>query len=111
MLDRKDLGNRIKELRESRSMRQYELADRIGVSAPTVSNMESGRRAVTLKSLAKICEVFNVDISYFGIDTESFDEAIDLMARIEKLFSSLSESDRKDFMDYIMRIYVNSKGS
>lgn len=34
------------------------------------------------------CEVYNIGISYFGIETNNFNESVDLVTRLEKVFKS-----------------------
>jgi transcriptional regulator with XRE-family HTH domain len=55
----KTLGERIRELREKRDLSVRELAKKIGVSAPFLSDVELGRRHPSddvLKSIAAILE-------------------------------------------------------
>ena len=50
------LGNRVRELREARGLRQEDLEERSGVDSQTISNIEVGRqmpRTQTLMKLAK----------------------------------------------------------
>ena len=54
------LGNRVRELREARGLRQEDLEERSGVDSQTISNIEVGRqmpRTQTLMKLAKGLEV------------------------------------------------------
>ncbi len=56
--------NRIKELREARDIQQKELAISIGVSQPTVSDWESGRKTPSAKSTMKLSSFFDVSVEY-----------------------------------------------
>ncbi len=50
------LGDRLRELREARGLRQEDLEERSGVDSQTISNIEVGRqmpRTQTLMKLAK----------------------------------------------------------
>lgn len=110
MLDKKKIGMQLKELRNSRGWRQTEVADKTGLSRPAISNIEAGKRALTLSTLQKFCEVYQVDISYFGLETNNYDEALDLTSRVEAIFKSDLEEDKKDDLyREIMRIYLESK--
>ena len=111
LINSKRIGHQLKELRISRGWKQKELADKVGLSRPAMSNIESGKRSLTLNTLKRFCEVFNVDISYFGIETGNFDEAVDLMSRVEAIFNSddLADDKKDDLYRRIMQIYLDSK--
>lgn len=97
MINNKSIGRKLKELRNSRDLKQSELAEMVGLSRPAISNIESGKRSLTLSTLKRFCEVYGIDISYFGIDTSTYDEATDLTLRIESLFHDLPEPESEVF--------------
>ena len=111
MIDKHKIGKQLKELRISRGWRQAELSDRVGLSRPAISNIEAGKRALTLTTLQRFCEVYSIDISYFGIETPNYDEALDITTRLEKVFKSseIKESDKDELYRHIMQMYLNSK--
>lgn len=111
MINNKQIGHKLKELRVSRGWRQSEVADKVGLSRPAISNIESGKRALTLSTLKRFCEVYNIDISYFGIETNTYKETIDLTTRIEALFNSdlLTENEKDELYRSIMKLYLDSK--
>lgn len=61
-MDRVDvkIGQTIRGFREGLGMTQQELARRLGVSRPTISQIESGERRVVAAELERISEVFQV---------------------------------------------------
>jgi len=74
----KELGNKIKALRKSRSMTQKELSDLLGLTSDsTISQWERGVNSPYGKDLYKIAEVFNVSSDFLlGLDeseTKTFD--------------------------------------
>ena len=52
----------IKELRKSKKLTQAAFAEAIGVKSPTVTAIETGRRRLTAEDIAKVREVFGVDV-------------------------------------------------
>lgn len=104
-----NIGKKLKELRLSRGWKQTDVADKVGLSRPAISNIESGKRALTLSTLQRFCEVYNIDISYFGISTDSYDEAVDLVTRIEALFNDLSDSEKDELYRTIMKLYLSAR--
>lgn len=109
-MNKETIGKQLQELRKSRGWRQLEVADKVGLSRSAISNIEAGHRALTLSTLKKFCELYQIDISYFDIDTTNFDEKLDLTTRLEKIFNSDMDEDIKDelYRD-IMEIYLKSK--
>lgn len=111
MLNTRTIGKQLKELRIARGWRQLEVADKVGLSRSAISNIESGKRALTLTTLKRFCEIYSVDVSYFDIDIDNFDEAVDLTTKLEKIFKSNSITDEKkdELVRDIMRIYVENR--
>lgn len=56
--------NKIKELREKIGLPQKTFAADLGVTQPTVSDWESGRKVPSAKSTAKIADYFGVSVDY-----------------------------------------------
>lgn len=109
MINNMHIGRKLKELRLSRGWKQTDVADKVGLSRPAISNIESGKRALTLSTLQRFCEVFNIDISYFGINTDAYNETVDLVARIESLFNDLPDTEKDELYRTIMKLYLTSR--
>lgn len=109
MINHKKIGRQIRELRISRGWKQYELADMVGLSRPAICNIEAGKRSLTLNTLKRFCEVFGIDISYFGIETNNFDDAVDVISRLDAIFNSdLPTEKKEELYRKIMKIYLDS---
>lgn len=69
----KEVGERIKELREKKGESQTELADDIGLTQNSISKIEKGNTMLTLQNLILIADHFNVSYDYLckGIETDS----------------------------------------
>ncbi len=70
MINQKKLGQKIKELREMNELSQDELAKKLDLSRPAISEIERGNRAVEALELAKIADIFKVDIDHLLRDEE-----------------------------------------
>lgn len=90
------LGNRIQKVRKDKGMKQYDLAEAIGVNFTTVSLYEAGKREPRRETLEKIALVTNVSVDYlYGLSddrvldqtrlTQEEIEASELMKRIMRL--------------------------
>ena len=64
----KILANRVKMLRMRKGVSQTRMAEEIGVSQTNLSNMESGRTAITIQNLFKIKKVLNCRMADFFVD-------------------------------------------
>lgn len=67
----KILGRRLKFIRMKRGISQGDMAEMLGLSQTNLSNMESGKTAVTTQNLFKLSEVFKCKISDFFIDFDT----------------------------------------
>lgn len=112
-MSEKHIGKKLKELRISRDLKQLDVAEGVGLSRTAISNIESGRRALTLNTLKKFADFYRIDISTI---TEEFeqnnkDELIDLVERTRKIFDSekISKDDKEELYLKLMTLYLNSK--
>jgi len=105
-----ELGEKVKLLRNRRGLKQDDLGEVLDLSRSQISNLESGRRNLSLKQLEKLCEFFKVDMSYF-VMTETTDSCVDLIEKAKVLFDSkdLSDAQKEELFTSIMKIYLDSK--
>lgn len=61
----KQVGNRIKEIRNSLGISQEELAFRAGVHRTYIASLEVGKRNVSIVTLEKIVKALEVSMSDF----------------------------------------------
>ncbi len=63
--DELNVGQRIRELRKTRRVRQKTLAQMVGLSPGALTNFEKGRRRISLDWLQKISEALDTPMAYF----------------------------------------------
>ena len=63
-LDRKEIGLRLKEFRESLDLTQQMFSDKCGIVRQTYSGYERGRSLITTTNLYIICKTFNISMDY-----------------------------------------------
>ncbi|HXU33264.1 MAG TPA: XRE family transcriptional regulator [Thermoanaerobaculia bacterium] len=73
-----ELGRRIRSAREACRLTQEQVAEHLGVSRPTVVQIEVGNRSVSSLELDRLAHLFGRDLR--GFVSESFDEADSLAA-------------------------------
>ncbi|MBN1079242.1 helix-turn-helix domain-containing protein [Clostridium botulinum] len=59
-----NFGNRLKELREDKELKQSELANMLNIARNTISSYESNINEPSLDILVKIADIFNVSLDY-----------------------------------------------
>ena len=64
----KVLGRRVKHLRMDRGITQTKMAEMLGLSQTNLSNMESGRTAITTQNLFKMKGILNCKMADFFVD-------------------------------------------
>ena len=64
MLSREIFAIRVKKLRKARGEQQKELAEAIGATQATISDIENGRKTTSFDRLAAICQHYNVSADY-----------------------------------------------
>lgn len=71
-----DLGSRVKELRSKLGLSQAELANLVGVTPSTISQVKSNLIYPSLPALLKMAEVLSVEVSSF------FQDRLDIKSRV-----------------------------
>lgn len=59
----KIIGQKINRLRTSKSISQQKLAEQLGLSRPTITQIEKGERYLTPEEILKLTEIFNISAS------------------------------------------------
>jgi transcriptional regulator with XRE-family HTH domain len=60
VLSKREIGERVKMLRQAREMTQAQLAKAIGTHAPNISSIEHGLRGVSIQQVVKISKALEV---------------------------------------------------
>ena len=86
------VGKRIKMMRLAKGLRQKYLAERLGISQANMSNIESGRCAVTIDHLIILREIFACSMNDFFVDIEkSADKSSNKGYSVEDLFKIVAK--------------------
>ena len=108
--------NRIRKLREALDLEQKALAVDLGVSQPTVSDWETGRKVPSSRSAGKLADYFGVSIDYLLGREEPAqqmdDELWELRERLRRqpemrlLFSASKNVTREDLLKIVKIVEV-----
>ena len=99
-------GDRLKELREEKELKQAELASLFNISPSTIGMYEQNRRTPDFALLNSIADYFGVSIDYLlgRTDIRNYEENT-IAAHTDDRTQQLSEEGRKrldDFIDYLI---------
>jgi len=83
-IDQGELARRIRQAREACGMTQEEVSERLGVSRPTVAQIELGNRAVSSLELDKLAYLFARDIREFLADEFAEDDVVHALFRSDR---------------------------
>lgn len=76
-----EIGRKIKMARVLKDMSQHDLGKVVGTDQSTISNIETGKRSLDVRLLEKICEVLDMACQELGIESESQEIDVDLVAK------------------------------
>lgn len=102
-------GDKLKEARLAKNLKQSELAQRLDVRNTTISNWEKGVSNPDVEIVSSICEILDVPASYFfeGMASKeilSFSEKEHI-----KKYRGLEECDKKLVNDIIERLSISRR--
>lgn len=106
------IGERIAQLRKSRSMSQFQLAKTLNIATSTLGMYETNKRKPNMEMLEKLADFFGVSIDYL-LGREASDKSdIDLDRAIDNAMSfdgkPVTEHDRK-MMKQLWKAYMAGK--
>lgn len=63
-INKEEVGNRLRQLRTDAGITQNYLANELHYSIPYISNLENGKKCVTLSVLLDFANMYNVSVDY-----------------------------------------------
>lgn len=100
---RAEMGKRLREAREYLNFSQDEVATALGLSRPSVTNMESGSRKVDSLELDKLARLYGRSVNYLLTGEEEFkaDEKVAFAARALHGLSGRDLEEVTKFANYL----------
>ncbi len=71
-MEAKEVGKRIKELREQKYMNRNQLANLAGVSPTYIYQLEKGEKSPTVEYLGYICQGLGITLGEFFVQNKDF---------------------------------------
>ena len=90
----KQVGRRIRELREARGLTQEKLAEAAGINAKYVGAIERGTVNLTLASISKICKTLDVPVTelFTGVGSNPKSDREEVLRLVDAI---LKQGDEK----------------
>lgn len=88
----KNIGKRIRKVREERGVSQKKLGMILGLSDKAISAYEAGRTYPPIDTLERIAKELGKPIEYFVTNDSDSVQASDAYERVEKLLESLTKA-------------------
>jgi len=101
---REAIGARLKSAREQAGLTQGQVAKLLGLHRPSVSEMEAGRRGVSVDELATLAATYGVSVNWL-LDGEAGDVS---RVRYEMAARELSTMKEED-LEQLMRLLASLK--
>ena len=96
-----NIGEKIKKLRVSKNMSQYDLGNKLFVSDKTISSWETNRTLPTIDLIIKICDVFNVSLYNFIEEKNNNDIEMEVKIKTSDLENNRIKNLIKDQSTYL----------
>ena len=101
---KKSFGNKIRYYRTLKGLTQSQLAEIIGKTEETVSNIERGLNSTKLEIIEQIAKTLSIDImELFNFNEESGIKDKEKFASIKEVLAILNEKDKK-YINALLKI-------
>lgn len=103
-VDRRAMGERLKEAREYLGFSQEEVAKYLGIQRTALSNIETGQRKLEALELTKLAALYKRPTSFFTgkqSETESFAPDVEHLARKVAELSYQDRAELSRFADFL----------
>ncbi|MBP3542894.1 MAG: helix-turn-helix transcriptional regulator [Lachnospiraceae bacterium] len=93
-----ETGKRIRDYRVKNNLTQARFAETLDVSTNFISEIETGKKSISLETLCRVCEKYNLSADYilFGKDTSVLTKCT-----LSEFLSALSIDDIPIIIEYL----------
>jgi len=98
------IGEKIRERRTFLKMTQEKLANDVDVSASFISDIENGRRKMSLETMIKISIVLKTSLDYFileNVNSARIKNEIKI-EELKNLLNPIDEYEQSEFLDFTL---------
>ncbi len=102
MYDKKECGNRLRQLREELGKTQLEVANETGLCVDTICKLEQGKRCPSVTVLEILRKYYNTTSDYIiSGDTEQIEECKSLLKSVPEQKRAVVEKLMESIMDLL----------
>jgi transcriptional regulator with XRE-family HTH domain len=106
---KRQLAQRLRDAREASGLSQEEVAKKLGLPRPAISQLENGHRRVEALELARLAKLYERPLGFFADEEAPGSERLESLQRAA---SDLSEKDREEvlrFAEYLRQRAADSR--
>ena len=98
-------GARIKEIREALNIKQKDFAQELGISAPTLSELEAGNSKPSFDVMTKLSVLFKINLYYvlFGKGDMFENPLLEFLFNLQENDMVLKFNYLKEFLEYFAK--------
>ncbi|MCO7126018.1 helix-turn-helix domain-containing protein [Sporolactobacillus shoreicorticis] len=91
-----DYGKRLRDIRKAKGLSAKQIADEMGIKPPYISDLELGKKGMTINTLERICGVLDVSlVDFFQTDKKPTD--FDILEAMD----GLSEKKKQQLVQFL----------
>ena len=98
-MNKKDIGNRLKEFRNIKGMTQAELAESVNMHEKQISRIETGVHFPTFDNFVKILECLDVELKDFDIKPKVKKNT--LKSKVQKIINHATDKELKYYVSVL----------
>ncbi len=101
MPNSKDILRKIREIRDQKGWSQEYVANQLGISQSQYSKLEKGISVMTLPTLEKICNLFEIEFDIFSLENKNsgiYEELKEIKNELKEIKEFIRESKMMDRM-------------
>ena len=101
---RKNVAKRLKQARETAGLSQGQVAKKLNMHRPTISEIEAGRRRVSAEEIFKFSELYSIDANWITKGSVKEVNVNDKVLLAARELSKLKDRDIEKIMDLIQML-------
>lgn len=104
------IGNRIRQLRNSKGISQEELSLASGLNRAFIGQLERGEKNATVKTIEKICSALHVSLhEFFSFELDEIDVTNNSFIKLSAMFKELNDNQISQVVELVKLLITFQK--